>query len=303
MTKILITGITGSLGQRLIPHFITKGFEVRGLSRCEDKQATLQREYPEIDLHIQDITDRDIDPHLFKDVDIVVHTAALKRVEMGEKFPIQFIKTNIQGTINMVETAKCFGIKKFVFISTDKAVEPVNVYGMSKTLAEKIVVNAGYNCVRYGNVNNSRGSVIPYWKELKAQGKPLTVTSPHMTRFLIDFNQAIKMIDIALENPMRGDIFIPKLPAANMVDIAKLISSDIVFTRERPGEKLREVLINEDEFRNRTEERQDYYIIHKTLHDKYFKVQTDNKGNRREYSSDNTNMVKGKALRMLIKNV
>ena len=299
--KVLITGGTGSLGSKLVPHFLGKGFDVRVLSRDEDKQSMMMRE-TKAEFVLGDIRNKDDCLRAVHGCDVVIHAAALKRIEFGEMFPFQFIQTNILGTKNMVEAAKVARVRGFIFISTDKAVEAVNAYGMTKALAEKLVTNANYNCVRYGNVNNSRGSVLPYWKDCKEKGLPITVTNPFMTRFLIDFKQAIELIDIALKGKMNGDIYIPKLDAANIGDIAKLfisrqVESKVIFSKERRGEKLREILINEDEYRNRTEDKGEYFIVHKDLRPNLFKIQTNDKGMRMEYSSETTKLLKGKELK------
>jgi len=290
--RVLITGITGSLGKRLVPHYLNKGHQIRGLSRCEDKQSRLIQKYPGLDLELGDIRSKNDCLRATRNCDLIVHTAALKRIEMGEKFPFQFIQTNLLGTINMVESAWYNRVPKMVFVSTDKAVEPINVYGMTKALSEKIVTNSGFNCVRYGNVNNSRGSVIPLWKKLSAEGKKLPITNKEMTRFMISMRKAISLIDLASTN-MSGSIYIPKLYSSKVIDIARLFDTRKDFFQlvgERPGEKLHEVLINQDEFRNRVEEHSDYFIVRKQSTEKTVKK----KG---EYSSSNAKHLKGSELK------
>lgn len=299
--KVLITGGTGSLGSKLVSHFLSKGYGVRVLSRDEDKQSRMMREYPSVEFELGDIRDYYYCYRAVLGCDVVIHTAALKRIEFGEMFPQAFIETNIRGTQNMIQASKNCGVSRFVFISTDKAVEPTNVYGMTKALAERVVTGARYNCVRYGNVNNSRGSVLPYWRECKKRKIPIEVTSPFMTRFLIDFDRAIEMVELALKGKMNGDIYIPKLDAANISDMAQLFISrlndtKVVFSKERPGEKLREVLINEDEYRNRTEDKGEYFIVHRDARDNLFKIQSNEK-QRWEYSSETTSLLKGKKLK------
>jgi len=277
--KILITGGTGSLGHKLVPHFLDQSYEVTVLSRCEDKQSRMKQDYPSVEFILGDIRDYNTCLKACKGQDIVIHAAALKRIEMGEEHPWEHIMTNIVGTQNMVEASKSRGVLQFVFISTDKACEPINVYGMCKAISERLVTIAGYNCVRYGNVNDSRGSVLPFWRNRRDSGKTIPVTNPDMTRFLIEFEEGIDLIELALSGEMCGDIYIPKLSAAKIGDMAKLFG-EVEIIGERPGEKLREVLINEDEFRNRVDEFTSYYVIHK-------------EGNgcdsdRKEYSSENT---------------
>ena len=288
--KILITGGTVSLGHKLVPHFLDQSYEVTVLSRCEDKQSRMKQEYPSVEFILGDIRDYNTCSKACKGQDIVIHAAALKRIEMGEEHPWEHVMTNIVGTQNMVESAKMRGVEQFVFISTDKACEPINVYGMCKAISERIVTKAGYNCVRYGNVNNSRGSVLPFWMDRRDSGKTIPVTNPNMTRFLIEFEEGIDLIELALNGEMNGDIYIPKLSAAKVRDMAELFG-EVEVIGERPGEKLREVLINEDEFRNRVSEFPSYYVVHK-----------EGKGNecndkREEYSSENTQQLTDQALK------
>lgn len=278
--KILITGGTGSLGNALIPHFLKKGHKIRVLSRDELKQSKMKVKYPSVDFMLGDVRDGESCQQAIYGMDAVIHAAALKRIERGEEQPRESILTNLHGTDMMVRYSKLAGIKKFVFISSDKACKPINVYGICKALAEKIVTRVGYNCVRYGNVNSSRGSVLPIWREQIKQGKPLTITNPNMTRFLIDFPQAIKLIETAMKK-MDGLIYVPKLERTDVLSLVSTITSDpkypIKLIGERPSEKLHEELINEDEFRGRVEERDKYFIIHR---EKKFKPQ------HREYTSE-----------------
>jgi len=286
--KILISGITGSLGHRLTEHFLDQGYEITGLSRCEDKQSRMKQQYPSVKFILGDIRDYNTCSKACKGQDIVIHAAALKRIEMGEEHPWEHVMTNIVGTQNMVEASQSRGVPQFVFTSTDKACEPINVYGMCKAISERIVTRAGYNCVRYGNVNNSRGSVLPFWKERRDSGKNIPVTNPEMTRFLIEFEEGIDLIELALNGEMNGDIYIPKLNAAKIGDIAELFG-EVEVIGERAGEKLREVLINEDEFRNRVSEFPGYYVIHR-----------DGNGcdsDRKEYSSENTQQLTDQTLK------
>jgi len=260
MPTILITGITGSLGHRLVSHFLKKGYQVRGLSRCEDKQATMKRKHPEVDFFLGDVRDYHKCEVAISDCDMVIHTAALKRVEVGEVEPWEFIKTNLIGTMNMVKAAKKMHINNFVFISSDKAVRPINAYGMTKALAEKIVTNAGYNCVRYGNVNNSRGSVLPYWKNLIESGKSsVPVTNPTMTRFLISFEEAIELINTAMAQ-MNGETYVPKLKAVS-IEVLSSMYGKYHLVGERPAEKLHEELVHRDEFREGFMETDRYYVL------------------------------------------
>lgn len=287
--KILLTGGTGSLGSHLVPHFLKSGYEVTVMSRDEDKQSRMMKTYPNVKFILGDVRDYDTCVKATKNKDIVIHAAALKRIEFGEMFPWECIKTNINGTVNIVNACLKNNVPKLVFVSTDKAVKPINVYGMCKAVAERFVVSRGYNAVRYGNVNNSRGSVLPFWKELKRKNKPIPLTNPKMTRFLIDFNEATRMIELAMKE-MNGCIYVPKLHAANIKDMAECFGK-VELIGERPGEKLHEELISYDEFRGRVEERDDCYIVHQT------RIAKDM---RKEYNSNSVKKIKGEALRKQI---
>jgi len=271
---------------------LNKGYSVRVLSRDEDKQSKMKNEFPSVEFVLGDVRDYSSCLKACIGMDIVIHAAALKRIEVGEAEPWQHVLTNVYGTKNMVEATKSKGITQFVFISTDKACEPISVYGMCKAIGERLVTKAGYNCVRYGNVNDSRGSVLPFWRSQQASGIVIPVTNPEMTRFMIDFKQGIELIDLALNGEMKGDIYIPKLDAAKIGDMAELFG-EVEIIGERPGEKLREVLINEDEFRNRVSEYDTYFIIHRNVG----KVNPE----RKEYSSENTGQLKGGSLKNRLK--
>lgn len=291
MVNILITGGTGSLGSKLVLHYLEQGYSITVLSRDEDKQSRMMNEYPEVKFILGDIRNYETCKVATIGQDVVIHAAALKRIEFGETDPWECIQTNVIGTRNMVNACLRNSVLSFVFISTDKACKPINVYGMCKALGERIVTKAGYNCVRYGNVNNSRGSVLPYWKKCKEEKKRITVTNPNMTRFLIDFDEAIKMIEIALEK-MNGCIYVPKLDSANIFDLAKLFSPQPMIMGERPGEKLHEELINGEEFRGRVEEFNDYYKLHRTIKFKEMDM---------SYSSCDVKQLRGDELREKLK--
>jgi len=290
MDRVLITGGTGSLGRKLVKHYFKRGWKVRVLSRCEDKQSRLKIKYPGVEFVLGDVRDMETCYDACKGVDLVIHTAALKRIEFGEEFPKEFIDTNLKGTKNMVECASA-RMSDLVFISTDKACKPINVYGMTKALAEKIVTNAGFNCVRYGNVNNSRGSVIPYWLELRKKGEPLPVTNTDMTRFMISFDEAIKLIETASET-MEGAIYVPKLKSVRLMSIVDALGCDFEVVGERPGEKLHEVLINEDEFRGRVIDRGKYYTV--------VKQRDMRRAKKFEYSSETAERINTKELNKIL---
>jgi len=257
--KVLITGGTGTLGQELIKKFYQE-WDITVFSRTELNQARLQAIYPKIKFIIGDVKDYQSVSKAVRNIDVILHCAAMKRIEVCEVNPIEAVKTNVLGTENVVMAAKEKGIKQLVSISSDKGVEPVNVYGMTKAIQEKIVIAAGYNCARYGNVFGSRGSVVPLFIEQAKAGGPLTVTDPEMTRFILTTDQAIELIMLALNSPMEGKVFVRKSPSAKLGDIAKSFGVEIKIIGVMIGEKKHEMLISQEET-IRTEDRRDYFII------------------------------------------
>lgn len=250
MEKVLITGGTGTIGKELLKHFYRE-WEIYVLSRDELKQAQLKALYPDVHFIIGDIRDYQTVFRAMRGIKTVIHAAAMKRIEVCEVNPIEAVKTNILGTENVVFAAKERGIKKLISISTDKGVEPVNVYGMTKAIQEKVVIAEGYNCVRYGNVFGSRGSVIPLFIEQAKNKQPLTVTDPEMTRFILTTEEAIKLIMFALNSPMEGKVFVKKSPAAKIGDIAEVFKEkynlSIKIIGKMVGEKEHEMLISHEE--------------------------------------------------------
>lgn len=262
--KVFITGITGTLGKELLSRFYNQ-WEITGYSRDELKQAQLQRQYPNVTYRIGDIRDYDALHRAMKGADMVIHAAAMKRIEVCEENPIEAIKTNVLGTENVARAAFYHGIAKAVTIGSDKGVDPSNVYGMTKALQEKIFVSYGYNCVRYGNVFGSRGSVIPLFYQQAQKGEQLTVTDPNMTRFILTNDEAMDLIMLALNSPMRGDVFIKRSPVARLGDIAQAFSSNVRIIGKMRGEKLHETLISAEEFTRMTEAENGYVVIGKDL--------------------------------------
>ncbi len=276
---ILLSGGTGSFGQAATKYILTN-FKPRKLiifSRSEFSQFEMSRQFPDsvypIRYFIGDIRDRNRLDKALKDVDYVVHTAALKQVPACEYNPQEAVKTNIYGTQNVIDACIGAKVKKVIFLSTDKACEPCNLYGMTKAVAERLIINANmyshsqwpktnFSVVRYGNVMGSRGSVIPYFKSLALEGKPIPITHPDMTRFWITLEQAVKFVLSCLDSMVAGEIFVPKLPSINIYDLAEAIAPgcNITMTGIRPGEKIHEKLISMNE-RN-VEEKEDRFIIH-----------------------------------------
>lgn len=255
---LLITGGTGSLGNKLVEYYHDKFSKIIIYSRDEFKQFEMAKKYKDYDnvrFFIGDVRDKDRLKYACRGVDVVIHTAALKQVPAMEYNPIEAIKTNILGSSNVIESCIENDVKKAVLISTDKACQPVNLYGATKLAAEKLFISANnynktrFNCVRYGNVIGSRGSVIPTFIGLKDKGvTEFPITDLQMTRFWITLSQAVKLVDVALEDG-KPEIYIPQIPSAKMTDIARYISPQCTFKEIgiRPGEKLHESLICENE--------------------------------------------------------
>ena len=304
--NILITGGTGSFGYQILKEL--EDYSPKSIcifSRDEDKQNTMRQEIQTQKISkitkfvIGDVRDFDSLLTVCKDIDIVFHAAALKQVPTIELYPFEAIKTNIIGSHNLVRAAIARGVKHVVAISTDKAVKPVNAMGMTKALQEKIFRSEQYEksktifcSVRYGNVLGSRGSVIPLWDKKMNRGEPLPVTHPDMTRFLLTLHDAIELVFYALKNSKGGEIFVQKAPTAKIVDLAKAYAELITKKKDypieyvgiRPGEKLHEILVSEEEMRFAVEGK-DHYIIKQEKHE-YDKASTKKKLDFDEYTSN-----------------
>lgn len=265
---ILITGGTGSLGQKLT-EILFKKYRPKKLiifSRDEYKQSEMAKIFPSsrypIRFFLGDIRDKDRLYRAFEDVDYVIHAAALKQVPALEYNPFEAVKTNVIGADNIVDAAFDCGVEKVIALSTDKAVNPVNLYGATKLVAEKIFIAANvyrgekktvFSVVRYGNVVGSRGSVIPLFLDLKGQGaKEFPVTDDKMTRFWITLEEGAELVLTSLEEAVGGEIFVPKIPSMKIVDLVKAIDprAKLKIVGIRPGEKLHESLISENEAPN-----------------------------------------------------
>jgi UDP-N-acetylglucosamine 4,6-dehydratase len=264
-TSVLITGGTGSLGQEMTKYLLnsTNVRRVAIYSRDELKQYTMQQTFKSdkrLRFFLGDVRDLDRLKMALNDVDFVIHAAALKQVDTGEYNPMEFIKTNILGSQNLIEAAIHSGVKKTIALSTDKASSPINLYGATKLTADKLFIAANnysfkrgtiFSVVRYGNVIGSRGSVIPLFNSLVNSGKNLTVTDKRMTRFWISMPEAIKFICDSFVLMKGGELFVPKIPSLKIIDLAKIIgpNSKIVETGIRPGEKLHEEMISLEDSR------------------------------------------------------
>lgn len=262
--SILLTGGTGSFGKHFCKIMIEKYHPrvVRIYSRDELKQHEMRQQFGEeyIRYFIGDVRDPGRMRRAMEGVDLVIHAAALKQVPACEYNPLEAIKTNIHGAQNIIDAAIDTGVKKVMALSTDKAVNPVNLYGATKLCAEKIIVQGNsysgaggttFSCVRYGNVLGSRGSVIPVFEEQKKTGK-ITITDKRMTRFWLTLDQAVELVVDGLNHMQGGEIFVPKIPSMKVTDLAKAVAPEckIEIIGIRPGEKLHEVLITEEEGRN-----------------------------------------------------
>lgn len=274
--SILITGGTGSFGQKFVSSVLERFSPKRLIvySRDELKQSEMKSnpafKNPAIRFFLGDVRDRERLYLAMRDVDYVVHAAALKQVPAAEYNPHEFIKTNVNGATNVVEASLRAGVKKVVALSTDKAVNPVNLYGATKLCSDKVFIAANsyagdsgtiYSVVRYGNVVGSRGSVVPLFANQRDLGK-LTITNPEMTRFLITLQKGVDFVLESLECMVGGELFVPKIPACSVADIANVVAPNVEWETigMRPGEKMHEILIPEDEARN-VLEFDDHFVV------------------------------------------
>jgi len=306
--KVLITGGTGSLGKALTKKILETDVDtIRIFSRDELKQVEMQADFNDERLRflIGDVRDKERIFRALEDIDIVLHTAALKHVPVAEYNPFEAVKTNVYGTQNVIDTCIDKNIKAAIAIGTDKAVSPLNTYGATKLLMERLFIAANYYkgrhrkdlkflCVRYGNVLGSRGSILPIILKQIQMKKKITITDPSMTRFNITMNQALNLVFRALENGVGGQVFIPKLKAYKVGDMKDAILDLLDSKNEtemisiRPGEKSHEILINRDELRKTFETKEDYVIYEKQIQNQeVIKSQGLVETNRTdEYSSD-----------------
>ena len=274
---LLITGGTGSFGNAVLQRFLaTDHFkEIRIFSRDEKKQDDMRNQLknPKLKFVIGDVRDYDSVEPATRGVDYIFHAAALKQVPSCEFFPMQAVKTNVEGTQNVIRAAGFNGVKKVICLSTDKAAYPINAMGISKAMMEKVAIAESRNlenttvCLtRYGNVMASRGSVIPLFINQIKNSVPLTITDPNMTRFLMSLHDAVDLVLFAFENGNQGDLFVNKAPAATIGDLAKAIKelakvdNDINIIGTRHGEKLYETLCTREEM-VKAEDMGDFYRI------------------------------------------
>jgi UDP-N-acetylglucosamine 4,6-dehydratase len=276
---VLVTGGTGSFGNFMTYRLLReKVKEIRVLSRDEKKQYDMRVHYrndPKLKFCVGDIRDYRRVEEVMQGVDVVFQAAALKQVPTCEHDPSEAVKTNILGVNNVIEAALKAGVQRLLTVSTDKAVKPVNVMGMSKAIQERLVISANLSplnkgtklcCVRYGNVMRSRGSVIPFFRRQLSLNEMLTITDEQMTRFLLTLGDAIDLVMFATANMQGGEVYVRKAPAARIVDMARILSEDAgrefryTVIGKYPGEKVHEILITEEELQ-RTEDKGDYFRI------------------------------------------
>lgn len=307
---LMITGGTGSFGNTVLKRFLSTDVrEIRIFSRDEKKQEEMRISLnnSKLKFHIGDVRDYDSTYQAMRGVDYVFHAAALKQVPSCEFYPMEAVRTNVMGTENVMNAATANGVKRLVVLSTDKAVYPINAMGISKAMAEKLMVaksrmqskNETVFCAtRYGNVMASRGSVIPLFVSQLKEGKSLTITDPNMTRFLMSLEDSVDLVLYAYEHGHQGDIFVQKAPASTVADLAQALKE--IFSRDneiriigtRHGEKLYESLISREEIAH-AQDMGGYYRIPADNRDlnyaKYFSEGDEEISHLDDYTSHNTN--------------
>ena len=323
--SILITGGTGSFGKKFISRIFEK-YEPKKIivySRDEYKQFLMQKEFAEykekLRFFIGDVRDKERLHRAFYDVDIVIHAAAMKQIPAAEYNPIEAVKTNINGAGNIIDAAIDNEVGKIIALSTDKAVNPVNLYGATKLVSDKLFISGNayvgemdtkFSVVRYGNVSGSRGSIIPFFKSLIDNGKTkLPITDPRMTRFWLTLDESVDLVIKAIEETNGGELFVSKCPSIKVTDLAEAMAQDAEqeIVGIRPGEKLHEVMITAEDSRT-TYEYDDHYIIYPDLDWWRFKGPSKPNGKKVEdgfiYSSgENNKFLSVEELRKLLKSI
>ena len=323
-SRILITGGTGSFGKALVSNLLKTIPDIKKIvvfSRDELKQWELQQifppdKYPQLRFFIGCVRDRDRLKRSLEGIDTIVHAAALKQVPTAEYNPMEFVKTNILGAENIIETSFDMDVRNVVALSTDKAASPINLYGATKLVSDKLFVSANnvkgsrqlrLSVVRYGNVLGSRGSVVPYFLKEAHKGV-LPITDPRMTRFNITLDQGVSIVKWALNNSIGGEIFVPKLPSYKILDVAEAIAPDckIEYLGLRPGEKIHEEMITISDSKKTYELEKCYAILpndentYTRLKNKHKKVDMVH-DNFSYNSKSNTDFLTIKQIRELIK--
>ncbi len=319
--KILITGGTGSFGNAVLTRLLGEGLrEIRVFSRDEKKQDDMRKRLnnPVVKFHIGDVRDPVAVDQVVNGVDYVFHAAALKQVPSCEFFPVEAVKTNILGAENVMIAAEKYGVKRLVILSTDKAVYPINAMGQSKAMMEKVMIARSRNLngkdmifsgTRYGNVMASRGSVIPLFIEQIKNNRPITITNPEMTRFMMTLEEAVELVLYAFMNGRNGDIFVQKSPAATIDTLAKalkeLYRSDVAinYIGTRHGEKLYETLVAREDM-VKAEDLERYYRIPADTRDlnyeSFFSKGTGGIEELEDYTSHNTQRLDVEGMKELL---
>ena len=305
MSTILITGGTGSFGAAVVERYLRTDWNIRIFSRDELKQDVMRQRLnsPRVSFFLGDVRDASSIKAPMQGVDYVFHAAALKQVPSCEFFPLEAIKTNCLGAENIFDAAITAGVKKVIALSTDKAVYPINAMGLSKALMERIAVaksrmntSTTFCLTRYGNVLASRGSVVPLFVNQVKSGKPITLTNPYMTRYLMTIDEAVDLVQYAFDNGVQGDIFVKKSPAATIMHIAlavqKILNSDIHEVKiigTRHGEKLYETLVSSEEMAHAIDQGKYFRLPADTRDLNYSLYETDgSKAGFTDYTSHNT---------------
>ncbi|MGV8093755.1 MAG: polysaccharide biosynthesis protein [Mangrovibacterium sp.] len=319
---LLITGGTGSFGNAVLRRFLDSDIkEIRIFSRDEKKQDDMRHRLQnhKVRFYIGDVRDRQSVDNVMYGVDYIFSAAALKQVPSCEFFPMEAVHTNVEGTNNVLESAVAHGVKNVVVLSTDKAAYPINAMGISKAMMEKVAIAKGRQlgqgaatticCTRYGNVMASRGSVIPLWVDQIKSGKPITLTDPNMTRFMMTLDDAVDLVMYAFEHGENGDLFVQKAPAATLDTLAAALKSlyysdaEVKVIGTRHGEKLYETLVTREEM-VKAIDMGDYYRIpcdtRDLNYDKFF-IEGDEEVSRIEdYHSHNTKRLDVEGMKKLL---
>jgi UDP-glucose 4-epimerase len=318
---LMITGGTGSFGNAVLKRFLeTDVKEIRIFSRDEKKQEEMRiaQNNSKLKFYIGDVRDYDSIYQAMKGVDYVFHAAALKQVPSCEFYPMEAVRTNIMGTENVMNAATANGVKRLVVLSTDKAVYPINAMGISKAMTEKLMIAKArmqlegetvFCATRYGNVMASRGSVIPLFVSQLKEGKPLTVTDPNMTRFLMSLEDSVDLVLYAYEHGQQGDIFVQKAPASTVADLAQALKevfakdNEIRIIGTRHGEKLYESLISREEMAH-AKDKGGYYRIPADNRDlnyaKYFSEGEEEVSHQDDYTSHSTERLNVEQVKALL---
>ena len=322
---LLITGGTGSFGNAVLKRFLDSDVkEIRIFSRDEKKQDDMRHalQNSKIKFYIGDVRDKSSVDKAMQGVDFVFHAAALKQVPSCEFFPIQAVYTNILGTENVLDSAVEHKVKNVVVLSTDKAAYPINAMGISKAMMEKVVTAKGRAlgegadtticCTRYGNVMASRGSVIPLWIEQIKENKPITITDPNMTRFMMTLDDAVDLVIYAFRNGHNGDLFVQKAPAATLDVLAEALKqlykadTKVKIIGTRHGEKLYETLVTREEMSNSIDMK-NYYCIpcdkRDLNYDKFFVEGNEDISRIDDYHSHNTTQLDVEGMKKLLLNL